>query len=263
MYALELLTVSGTDAKHLNISTDEHDFIKWRRLLQEGLFKNKEFNQIFTESASQNIDSLKFLDDQDKTFEDLNQARRMAFKYINSVACKKGEDLRQILNIGTWLDEPGYIGFEDGSKQYTMSLIRAIMRMDAWASSITVNPLAQDRWPQGAEVVNEDMSQPIPYRDEQKDTCACIMIKHTEDPGFVVFMTRRLNAFEKNPTALYNALCNKLPRFGRLYNRYQGQDIYYQVIAKGDEAVCRKKSQEMLTKYVDDIRCLNFESGNW
>lgn len=263
MYALELLTVSGTDAKHLSIATDDNIIIEYINALERGMFKNKEFNKIYDESESHNLDSLQFLNDQNKRFDDLKQAERVAYQYINTIACKKGEDLRQITNIGTWLDVPGYVVFEDGSKQYTPSLIRAIMRMDAWASSITVNPLAQDRWPQGAEVVNEDMSQPIPYRDEQKDTCACIMIKHTEDPGFVVFMTRRLNAFEKNPTALYNALCNKLPRFGRLYNRYQGQDIYYQVIAKGDEAVCRKKSQEMLAKYVDDIRCLNFESGNW
>jgi len=263
MYALELLTVSGTDAKHLNISTDSNDLLKWRRLLQEGLFKNKDFQQVFSESASQNIDSLKFLDAEEKTFEDLREARRQAYKYLNTIACKKGEDLRQILNIGDWLDEPGYIGFEDGSKQYTQSLIRAIVRLNAWTDSITVNPLPQDRWPQGTGEGKEDTSQPIPYRDEQLDVCACIMIKHTEDPGFVVVMTRRLNAFMKNPPALYNALKAKLPRFGRMYDRCQGHDIYYQVITKGDEAVCRKKSQEMLAKYVDDIRCLNFESGNW
>lgn len=263
MYALELLTVSGTDAKHLNISTDEHDIIKWRRLLQEGLFKNREFNQVFTESASQNLDSLQFLDDQNKRFDDLKQAERVVYNYINTIACKKGDDLRQITNIGTWLDVPGYIVFEDGSKQYTVSLIRAVMRMNLWTDSITVNPLPKDRWPEGADTVSEDMSQPIPYCDKMDDVCACIMIKHTEDPGFVVFVTRKLNAFEKNPAVLYTALCNKLPRFGRMHNRYQGQGIYYQIIAKGDEAVCRKKSQEMLAKYVDDIRCLNFESGNW
>lgn len=263
MYVLEVLTVSGTDAKHLNISTDRNDLMIWRRLLQEGLFKNTEFNKVFTESASQHVDTLTILNADEKPFDDPNEAKRQGYKYINSLACQRDVDLRQISNLGNWLDAPGYVVFEDGEKQYTTSLIRAVIRLNAWTDSITVNPLPQDRWPQGVAAITEDITQPIPYRDIVKETCGCVMIKHTEDPGFVVLFTRKLSAFKTNPKVLYEALRKKLPRFGRMFDRYQGEDLYFQVITEGAEAVCLKKTNEMLAKYKDDIRCLNFESGDW
>lgn len=273
MYALVILTVSGTDTKHLSVVETDGNIkrINKGRLAQKGELPNALFRKALNQSESHNVDMQVIGNSTtDETtdalvgFEDRDAAIRMGYTVINvKTAVLQNADLREYTNIGDWLDVPGYIGWGDGSKQYTTSLIRMVMRTDAWDAPITVNPLAIDKWPEDCERFNESTDEPIIWKDEREDSWACVMIKHTEDPGFVVLVTRNLTEFQREPGKFYAALTKKLPRFGRMYTRYNGEEIYYQVITHGSEDRCRSKAREMLNKYVDDIRCLNFESGNW
>lgn len=273
MYALVLLTVSGTDTKHLSVVETDGNIkrINKGRLAQKGEIPNASFRKVLNESESHHVDiKLIGCSDTDSVedgpfgFENKQDAINVGFSIINvKTAVTRTGDLREYTNIGDWLDVPGYIGWEDGSKDYTSSLIRAVMRMNAWTTSMTLNPLPTDKWGADCVGVTEQTNEPIPWKDEREESWACIMIKHTEDPGFVVMVTRHLQAVADNPNRYYDAVSKKLPRFARMYNRYQGNDLYYQVITSGSEDRCRGKAREMLAKYVDDSRCLNFESGNW
>lgn len=273
MYALVLLTVSGTDTKHLSVVETDGDVkrINKGRLARKGEIPNALFRKALNESESHHVD-VQYIgcSDYDKVedgpfgFEDKQDAINIGLSIINvKTAVTRTGDLREYTNIGDWLDVPGYIGWEDGSKQYTTSLIRAVMRMNAYTASMTLNVLDVNAWPDDCDKTIEKTDDPIPWKDEREDSWACIMIKHTEDPGFVVMVTRNLHGVNDNPQRYYQAVHKKLPRFARMYDRYQGHDLYYQVITSGSEDRCRGKAREMLAKYVDDIRCLNFESGNW
>lgn len=273
MYALVILTVSGTDTKHLSVVETDGNIkrINLARLAQKGELPNAAFRKVLDESVSQQVEMqcIGSLEPEEANVEKIGfdtreAAVRMGYTFINvKTAVTREGDLREYVNIGDWLDVPGYIGWEDGSKHYTSSIIRAIMRMDAWTTPITVNPLPVEKWPADCNGTTERTDEPVPYKDEQPDSFACLMIKHDEDPGFVVSVTRNLIAFRKDHTGYYKAMANKLPRFKRMLERYQGHGFYYQVITEGSEDRCRRKAREMLMKYQDDIRCLNFESGNW
>lgn len=268
MYVLVLLTVSGTDTKHLSVIDEDgkKDFAGTllARRAQKGEIANAHFRKVLAESVSQHVDVQTITPDDADGWVTRDEAVAVGVAFINSqVARQRDRDLREIVNIGDWLDLPGYIGWEDGSKDYTTSLMRAVMRLNCWNALMTVNPCPADKWPADTNGTTEQTSEPIIWKDEREDSWACVMIKHTEDPGFVVLVTRNLTGFQENPNRYYQALFNKLPRFKKLYERYQGQDLYYQVITQGSEDRSRSKAREMLNKYVDDIRCLNFESGNW
>lgn len=268
MYVLVILTVSGTDTKHLSVIDEDgkKDFagVLLARRAQKGEINNAHFRKVLTESASRHVEVQTITPEDAAGWATEQEARRQGYNYINSqVACHKDKDLRGIVNIGDWLDVPGYVGWGDGSKQYTTSLVRMIIRTEAWDAPITVNPLAIDKWPEECERFKEPTDEPVPYKDERPASFACIMIKHDEDPGFVVLVTRDVHAFRQDHDKFYKAMANKLPRFKRMLERYQGHGFYYQVITEGSEDRCRSKAREMLMKYQDDIRCLNFESGNW
>lgn len=273
MYALVILTVSGTDTKHLSVVETDGNIkrINLGNLAQKGELPNAEFRKALAESASQHVESqivgvaeLDIANPDKFGFETREEAVQMGYTIINvQTAVTRNADLRNYTNIGDWLDVPGYICWEDGSKDYTDSLIRAIMRMDAWVTPITVNPLPVAKWPAGCNGTTERTDLPIPYKDERPDSFACIMIKHDEDPGFVVLVTRDVVKFRENQIPYYAAVMKKMPRFKRMYERYNGSGVYYQIITEGSEDRCRRKAREMLMKYQDDIRCLNFETGNW
>lgn len=88
-----------------------------------------------------------------------------------------------------------------------------------------------------------------------------VMIKHSEDPGFVVVVTNNYDKINVDHSVVmrwYEALGQKLPRLGAMIKRSGINDTYHQVIISGDRDTCTTKAQEMLTKYSDDIRCLNY-----
>lgn len=262
MYAVLILTISGTDTKHISVIDEDNQDAKIAtqlRLAQEGMIKNKHFNKALEESESQNVDSLVLYSDT-ATEKD---AKQMVYKYISDLASQRDYDLRTITNIGDWLDIPGYIVFEDGDKQYTSSIVRAINHLDCWKAMMTLNPRPTEHWPRDITFIDTSAFPTVALKDDQPECSACVMIKHEEDPGFVVLLTRDIFKFEENPNLYYNVLINKLPRFKRMYDRYDGFGIYYQIITNGSEERCRAKAREMLTKYMNDIRCLNFESGSW
>ncbi|QXO10272.1 hypothetical protein pEaSNUABM37_00313 [Erwinia phage pEa_SNUABM_37] len=268
MYVLVILTVSGTDTKHLSVIDEdgkkEFAGMLLGRRAQKGEIANAHFRKVLAESVSQHVDVQTLSPDGADGWETKEEAVRQGYAYINSqIAIHNNKDLREIVNIGDWLDKPGCVGWGDGSKQYTTSLIRMVMRTNAWDAQLTLNPIPENKWPEDCDRFTEKTDEPIIYKDEREDSWACIMIKHTEDPGFVVLVTRDVRAVEENPQRYYQAVYKKLPRFARMVDRYQGEDLYYQVITAGSEDRCRNKAREMLAKYVDDIRCLNFESGNW
>lgn len=268
MYALVRLTVSGTDTAHLSV-IDENgkgDFAGKMagNRAQKGDIPNEQFRNALRASSTNHIDVQMLMGENDQPWPELVQAQAVGYTLINTqYSCPKERDLRNLCNAGDWLHKPGYLGFEDGSKIHTPSMILTIDSMNLWTDSVTVNPLERQRWPEDATVVEVDTTKPIPLRDEREDDFACIMIKHDEDPGFVAFVTSRLKAFQENPEKFYSVLRQKLPRFNRMYDRYQGMGLYYQIIVQGSEGKCRSKTKEMLDKYYHDSRCLNFDHGDW
>lgn len=88
-----------------------------------------------------------------------------------------------------------------------------------------------------------------------------LMIKHTEDPGFVVIITQhydKLSADRNITQQWYQKLGEKLPRLAGMIQRSGVDEMYHQVLLSGDKISCVNKATELLNKYVDDIRCLNY-----
>lgn len=88
-----------------------------------------------------------------------------------------------------------------------------------------------------------------------------VMIKHSEDPGFAVIVTNNYDKITVDHDVMmrwYSALGQKLPRLGAMIKRSGINDTYHQVIVSGDRDTCVSKAEEMLQKYSDDIRCLNY-----
>lgn len=88
-----------------------------------------------------------------------------------------------------------------------------------------------------------------------------VMIKHSEDPGFVVVVTNnydKINVSHEMVVNWYYKLSEKLPRLAAMIKRSGIADTYHQVITSGDRDTCMAKATEMLQKYADDIRCLNY-----
>lgn len=88
-----------------------------------------------------------------------------------------------------------------------------------------------------------------------------VMLKHSEEPGFVVILTNnydRVAADRDMALHWYKLVATKLPRLDAMIKRSGIEGMYHQVILSGDRGTCVDKAQEMLTKYSDDIRCLNY-----
>lgn len=88
-----------------------------------------------------------------------------------------------------------------------------------------------------------------------------VMIKHSEDPGFVIIITNnydKINTGHDVVIKWYETLSQKLPRLAAMIKRSGINDTYHQVIMRGDRDTCVSKADEMLQKYSDDIRCLNY-----
>lgn len=203
MYVLAILTVSGTDTKHFSIINEddlERKSATLLRLAQEGMLKNKHFNNALTESASQNVDLLVLSD----KYETEDAAKEAVIKCINELVKDPSYRPGEVTNAGNWINSIDYAEYKDVAEYATF------------------------------------------------------ILKHSEDPGFIVWVTKDVKQFFNNKDITYKLLADRLPRFERMLKRFGPDDLYHQVIVSGSKETCQKKANEMLTRYVDDIRCLNF-----
>lgn len=125
MIYLLVLSVSGTDVKHLTIHGEQglgSTKLRFIHEIKSGVFPNLYFQNTFNESVSKNIDDLIL------GFPTEADAYRAGYASIAEQLCSPNacDNITKISNIGDWLDVPGLVSVDKGDSIATTSIYKLI-----------------------------------------------------------------------------------------------------------------------------------------
>lgn len=141
MNYLLILTVAGTDLKHMTVH-EEQGFSK-RKLdmvndIKAGIFPNAIFQQAYLDSENRHIEEIVI------SHPDINEVWRNGFALIEEVLEAENRDARVFTNLGDWIGIPAKLFLPDGKSVIVTDAYKYLAMENLFNAKISVNWMDAD-----------------------------------------------------------------------------------------------------------------------